>query len=66
MKYGTTPSPDHIKAGKDIFLLNAGSAMFFTFIKMTVIYLVLRFLLSDCYNLITNLLSTNCEVGDNV
>lgn len=66
MKYGTTPSPEHIKPGSDIFLLNAGSAMFFTFIKMTVTYLVLRFLLSDCYNLITNMLSTNCDIGDNV
>jgi hypothetical protein len=66
IKYGTTPSKDHIKAGADIFLLNAGSAMFFTFIKMTVIYLLMRFLLSDCYNLITNTVSTNCDLAENV
>lgn len=66
MKYGTTPSAEHIKPESDIFLLNAGSAMFFTFIKMTVVYLVLKFLLSDCYNLITNLLSTNCDTAKNV
>jgi hypothetical protein len=66
MKYGTTPSKDDVKAGSNIFLLNAGSAMFFTFIKMTIAYLLMRFLLSDCYNLITNTVSTTCDQGSNV
>lgn len=65
MKYGTTPSKDRVKAGKNIFLLNPGSAMFFTFIKMTIAYLFLRFLLTDGFNLITNAFGTNCSSNEN-
>lgn len=66
MNYGTTPSPDNFKPGNEIFKLNAGSAMFFTFIKMTIVYLIVRFLLSDCYNLITNTVSSNCSQAENI
>lgn len=61
MKYGTTPSSDKVKAGTDVFLLNSGSSMFFTFIKMSICYLLLRFLISDAYNLITSLMATYCK-----
>ncbi len=66
MNYGTTPSINNVKDGKNVFLLNAGSAMFFSFIKMVVVYLLMRFLLSDCYNLVTNILSTNCDMPENI
>jgi hypothetical protein len=61
LKYGTTPSKKYVKAGGNIFLLNSGSAMFFTFIKMTIVYLLLRFVLSDCYNLISNTTANTCS-----
>ena len=61
LKYGTTPSKEQVKAGSNIFLLNPGSTMFFTFIKMTIAYLLLRFILSDCYNLISNTSATSCN-----
>jgi hypothetical protein len=41
------------------------SVLFFTFIKMAVVYLIIRFILSDCYNLVTNMMSTNCDFEDN-
>jgi hypothetical protein len=66
MCYDTTPRREDIKAGGEMFLLNPGSAMFFTFIKIVIVYLLLRFLLSDCYNLITNSVSTNCDQPNNI
>lgn len=61
LQYGTIPSKDNIKAGSKIFLLNPGTAMFFTFIKMAIAYLLLKFILTDCYNLVTNTLATSCN-----
>lgn len=66
MSYGTTPKKEQVKAGGEIFLLNAGSAMFFTFIKMAIVYLLLRFLISDCYNLITNTNAKSCDDVANI
>jgi len=40
--------------------------MFFTFIKMTIVYLGLRFFLTDGYNLITNIFADNCKDPKNI
>ena len=45
-------------------MLNSGSAMFFTFIKMCIVYLLLRFLLTDGFNVITNFMATFCSRDD--
>jgi hypothetical protein len=50
--YGTTP--EAIKAGEQVFLLNSGTAMYFTFIKMCIGYLIMRFLICDGYNMWTS------------
>ena len=55
--YGTTPTKDKIQAGKPKFMLDAGSTMFFNFIKITIAYLLLRFLIVDIYNIITNIIA---------
>lgn len=55
--YGTTPSKDKIQIGKPKFMLDAGSTMFFTFIKLIIVYLLVRLLIVDSFNIITNLIS---------
>lgn len=42
-------------------MLNSGASMFFTFIKMTIVYLLLRFIITDGFNLVTNFLATYCN-----
>lgn len=60
LNYGTTPDGDKVKAGSKIFMLDAGTSMFFTFIKMSIAYLFLRFVLSDGFNVITSILGRYC------
>lgn len=48
--YGTTPSSD----SSEEFLLDSGSSYFFTFIKSVILYLVLRFLIADLFNIFTS------------
>ena len=55
--YETTPSKDIVKVGQKRYMLDSGSAMFFTFIKMCIVYLLLRFLLTDGFNVITSLMA---------
>ena len=38
-------------------MLDAGSTMFFTFIKLIIVYLLVRLLIVDSFNIITNLIS---------
>jgi hypothetical protein len=52
LAYGTIPG--EIKAGERRFLLNPGTSMYFTFIKMCIFYLLLRFLICDAYNMWTS------------
>jgi hypothetical protein len=57
--YGTSPDP--IVAGEAKFLLNSGTAMYFTFIKMCICYLLLRFLICDAFNMFTSYLGHYCK-----
>jgi hypothetical protein len=52
--------------GERKYKLNAGTSLLFTFIKMAIIYLALRFVITDGYNLITNILAENCKNPKNV
>lgn len=55
--YDTTPRKSKIKEGKPKFMMDAGSTMFFTFIKIVVAYLLLRILVVDLFNIVTNIIS---------
>lgn len=55
--YDTTPKKSNIKEGLPKFMLDAGSTMFFLFVKIVMAYLLLRFLIVDSYNIITNIIS---------
>ena len=38
--------------------------MFFTFIKMCIVYLLFRFILTDGFNLITSIMGLSCDEDD--
>ncbi len=41
------------------FKVSSGVSMFFTFIKMAICLLIVRFLISDCFNIVTSLKDGN-------
>ena len=47
--YGT--SPGTVTDGERVFLLNSGTAMYFTFVKLCIYYLLLRLLVVDGFNM---------------
>lgn len=61
LDYPTTPCEDDIKAGKPKYRLDACTSLFFNFIKIAILYLILRFFITDGYNLITNIFAQNCK-----
>lgn len=48
--YSTIPGKPEV--GHDVFLVNTDVSMYFTFIKMAIIYLILRFIVFDLYNIL--------------
>lgn len=59
--YGTSPGP--IVAGETKFLLNSGTAMYFIFIKMCILYLLMRFIIADGFNLWTSYMGHFCKLN---
>ena len=45
-----------------IFQMQPGDALFFCFIKLVITYLVIRFIIYDAYNLMTNTMGIYCEL----
>lgn len=55
LNYETTPDVRKDKLDDDEeYKLSSGISMFFTFIKMAICYLILRFILTDAFNLISS------------
>jgi hypothetical protein len=54
LHYDTTPDVRLEKLGDEVYKLSSGIAMFFTFIKMAICYLLLRFILTDAFNIISS------------
>jgi hypothetical protein len=50
-----------VGAGQSVFALSPGASLYFTFVKMCVYFLLLRFLVSDLYNLWTSGQGHYCE-----
>ncbi len=51
--YSTIPGKP--EAGEDVFLIMTDVSMYFTFIKMAIIYLILRFLVFDLFNIMKSI-----------
>lgn len=56
LSYHTT---DPSKQNKP-YKLNSSTSMFFSFIKMIIIYLSLHFLITDLFNIVTSMLGDYC------
>lgn len=59
LSYDTIPAVP--KVGDQKFLLNSGTSLYFTFIKMCIGYLVLRFLICDAFNMWTSYHGHYCK-----
>jgi len=56
--YDTHPS--HPIEGDQVFLLQSGVSMYFTFVKMVILYLALRFLIADLFTIIVSTGGSYC------
>lgn len=59
----TIPSQTDLKDMEQNFPVMSGVAMFFLFIKMTISYLLIRLMINDLFNIITNL-NSNSFISD--
>lgn len=57
--YSTAPSEP--KEGEQVFLIDADVSMYFTFIKMAIYYLIIRFLVFDVYNIMVSKAGKFCS-----